>query len=348
MRKALVIFFSVVVTGVFAQSPTVFSGYVEPYFSFDAGQPDSHERPAFLYNHTRHNEFNLNLGYLKIAHAAPTLRGNLALMGGTYAQRNLAAEQPLLRHIFEANAGLKISRKHALWLDAGVLPSHIGFESAIGKDCWTLTRSLLAENSPYYEAGAKITYTAPGEKWSLAALALNGWQRIQRLPGRQNPAFGTQLTVKPNGKTTLNWSTYLGDESAAGSRAAWRFFNNFYAIFQPTARFGLIAGLDVGLQNGDTWLAPVCIARFSPAPRWRVAARAEYFADAAEVVVSTGLPGGFQVFGASVNVDFLPAENAVLRLETRWLHGRDAIFTGGNGQASADNLALTASFGLSF
>lgn len=333
---------------VFAQSQTVFSGYVEPYFSFDASQPGSHERPAFLYNHTRHNEFNLNLGYLKIAHAAPTVRGNLALMAGTYPQQNLAAEQPLLRHVFEANAGLKISRKHALWLDAGVLPSHIGFESAIGKDCWTLTRSLLAENSPYYEAGAKLSYTAPGEKWSLAALALNGWQRIQRLPGQQNPAFGTQLTLKPNGETTLNWSTYLGDESAAGGPAAWRFFNNFYAIFQPTARFGLVAGLDVGLQNGDVWLAPVCIVRLSPTPRWRVAARAEYFADAAEVVVSTGSPGGFQVFGASANVDFLPAENAVLRLETRWLHGRDAIFSSRAGAATDQNFAFTAAIGLSF
>jgi hypothetical protein len=40
------------------------------------------------------------------------------------------------------------------------MPSHIGFESAIGKDCATLTRSILADNSPYYEAGVKIDITS--------------------------------------------------------------------------------------------------------------------------------------------------------------------------------------------
>ena len=39
-----------------------------------------------------------------------------------------------------ANAGYKLSAKKAWWLDIGVLPSHIGFESAVGKDNWTLTR----------------------------------------------------------------------------------------------------------------------------------------------------------------------------------------------------------------
>ncbi|MBK8628485.1 MAG: outer membrane beta-barrel protein [Saprospiraceae bacterium] len=28
-------------------------------------------------------------------------------------------------------------------MDAGIFPSHIGFESAISADNWTLTRSLL-------------------------------------------------------------------------------------------------------------------------------------------------------------------------------------------------------------
>ncbi len=39
------------------------------------------------------------------------------------------------------------------------MPSHIGFESAVGSDCWNLTRSILAENSPYFESGIKLNYT---------------------------------------------------------------------------------------------------------------------------------------------------------------------------------------------
>jgi hypothetical protein len=50
-------------------------------------------------------------------------------MVGTYPQYNLASEQPLLKNIYEANIGVKISKKHNLWIDMGIMPSHIGFES---------------------------------------------------------------------------------------------------------------------------------------------------------------------------------------------------------------------------
>ena len=68
-------------------------------------------------------------------------------------------------------------------ITAGIFTSHIGFESAVSKDCWTLTRSILADNSPYYESGARLTYTSNNNKWLISALALNGWQRIQRPAG---------------------------------------------------------------------------------------------------------------------------------------------------------------------
>lgn len=60
--------------------------------------------------------------------------------------------------MFEANAGVKLSKKKELWLMQGSCPANIGFESAIGKDCWNLTRSMLADNTPYYEAGARVSY----------------------------------------------------------------------------------------------------------------------------------------------------------------------------------------------
>ena len=85
------------------------------------------------------------------------MRANLALMAGTYAQDNLSAEQDALKLINEANVGFKISKTKNIWIDAGIMPSHIGWESAIGKDNMNLTRSLAAENSPYFETGAKIS-----------------------------------------------------------------------------------------------------------------------------------------------------------------------------------------------
>ena len=122
------------------------SGYLEVYYCYDFSNPENHTRPSFVYSHNRHNEVNLNLGLIKYNYTSNLVRSNFALMAGTYANANLAAEPGVLKNIYEANVGVKISKKNEIWVDAGIMPSHIGFESAISKDCWNLTRSLLAEN----------------------------------------------------------------------------------------------------------------------------------------------------------------------------------------------------------
>jgi len=129
--------------------PVQLSAYIETYYGYDFSNPDDHNRPDFLYSYDRHNEVNINLAYIQAAYLNDGVRGTFALMTGTYAAANLAAEPGIARNIFEANAGVKISKKKNVWVDAGVFASHIGFESAVGAKCWTMTRSILADNSPY-------------------------------------------------------------------------------------------------------------------------------------------------------------------------------------------------------
>ena len=329
------------------------SGYVEIYYSYDFAKPNHHERPSFFYSHNRHNEVNLNLGLLKASYNTNKLRANLALMSGTYTQYNLATEQGLLKNVFEANVGLKLSARHNVWIDAGIMPSHIGFESAISKDCWVLTRSVLAENSPYYEAGLKLAYTSSTEKVYLAAMYLNGWQKIQRNPGNQTPAFGTQFTYKPDEKSTFNWSTYIGNEQA-DTLAKWRFFNNLYAQFLFNNKVGCILGLDVGIQQQSKgsshfhyWYSPLLIARYSCTNKIRIAARGEYYADQHGVIIQTSTSNGFQTLGYSLNVDYLPIENAVIRIEGRALHSKDKIFESTH-HPSRKNYFMTCSMAVSF
>ena len=109
-------------------TPLTFSGYAEVYYLYDFGKPSNHTRPPFVYSHNRTGEVALNLGYMKASYNNGVVRANLALMTGTYADANLASESGALKNIYEANVGVKLSRSKNLWLDAGVLPSHIGFE----------------------------------------------------------------------------------------------------------------------------------------------------------------------------------------------------------------------------
>lgn len=327
------------------------SGYAEAYYSNDLANPADHLRPGFFYSYNRHNEVALNLGFIKAAYNAERARANLALMTGTYAQYNLAAEPALLQNIYEANVGIKLAKSQDLWLDLGVLPSHIGFESAIGKDCWALSRSLLAENTPYYEAGARLSINSKDGKWYAAALLLNGWQRMTRQGGIQSAILGTQLTYKPSSNITLNWSSYLGDESS-DNQIVKRFFNNFYGVFNLTPRLGLITGFDIGVQEIDneetgTWIAPIAILRYSINERFAIAGRAEYYGDQEEIIVSaTG--SGFETLGLSLNLDYLPLPNVALRFEGRTLSGKGDYFFNRDGQRSSSNTFLTTALAISF
>ncbi|MBC7606974.1 MAG: porin [Burkholderiales bacterium] len=335
------------------KNPLTFSGYIETYYSYDFGNPTNHVRPGFIYSHNKHNEVSLNLGLIKVNYTKDNVRGNFALMAGTYPEYNLAAEQDLLQHVFEANVGVKISKSHNLWVDAGIMPAHIGFESAIGKDCATLTRSILADNSPYYEAGVKIGYTSKSEKWYLAAMYLNGWQRIQKIDRNQTPAFGTQITYKPSSKITLNWSTYVGNEQQDTIRK-WRYFNNFYGQFKVSDKTSLTAGFDIGIQQTvtgsndfDVWYSPVFIAQYKPTAKIQIAARGEYYQDKKGVIIATGTPNGFKTYGFSGNFDYLPADNVMFRIEARTLNSKDAIFLN-NYSPTNSNVFLTTALAISF
>jgi len=60
-----------------------FTGYAEVYYSYDFSNPGNHERPSFFYNFNRHNEVNLNLGFINASYTAKNVRANLGLMVGT-------------------------------------------------------------------------------------------------------------------------------------------------------------------------------------------------------------------------------------------------------------------------
>jgi len=329
------------------------SGYAEIYYGYDFNRPANNNRPSFVYSHNRHNEVNLNLGFIKANYQSDQIRANLALMAGTYANANLAAEPGVLKNIFEANAGVKVSKTTDLWVDAGIFSSHIGFESATSKDDWVLTRNILSDNTPYYESGVKLTYITKNGKLLLSGLYLNGWQRINREINNSKPAGGSQVLWKPTDKITLNYSNYLGTEGA-DSVSVRRFYNDFYGIFQVTSAFGIIAGFDYGIQqqvkgSKDYYqvFLPVVIARYQFTDKWAVASRIEYYQDKNNVLISLGAPNGFVTSGYSANLDYKPRSSALIRIEGKLYNSQDAVFTR-VGKPVKTSPVITASFAVSF
>lgn len=321
-----------------------FQAYGELYYSYDFDNPQNHDKPIFVYNHKRHNEINVNLALVKATYTQDNIRANAALMVGNYAQYNLAAEPNWAQNIFEANVGFKISKKHNLWIDAGIMPSHIGFESAIGADCWTLTRSILAENSPYYETGIKMAYTNPSEKLNISFLLLNGWQKIKKPDAIQKPSFGIQIFYKPSQKISLNYSNFIGTDKA-DSLKAWRTYHNFYAIVEPFPKWGIIAGVDLGSDRDvkskyNILYAPIIMLRYKPKDKYNLTIRGEYYNDKKQLFITTNTPNGFQVFGCSTNVDLQLQDNVWWRFEIKKYLASDAIFNNNNNFSATSALTI--------
>jgi hypothetical protein len=321
--------------------------YLDSYLSYDVSSSNARQKAAFLYNHNRLKAVNINLALADISYSGKSTRAAVGLMAGTYAKFNLAAEPTLLQHVFEANVGIKLSPNKNLWLDAGIMPSHIGFESAISKDCWTLTRSILAENSPYYETGIKASYTTADAKWYAAVLLLNGWQRTSPLFKNNIPAWGTQLTYTPSANFKLNWSSYVGVEKPNAIRQT-RLFNNFYGIWQFNKYWGLIVGFDVGFQQNkpasateQVWLSPVAMMRYEKG-NTAIAARVEYYGDKAGTIVSLRNAQPFQMQGYSINIDRKLGKYFAWRVEWRLLHHSTPYFEQGNSLRKSNHTFTTA------
>lgn len=306
-----------------ALSPWSYLLYAEAFVAYDHGLPSGGNRQAFFFNHNRHAQPALNLVVGKMGYEKARWKANLALLTGTYSTDNYAAEPPVLRHLLEANVGYRLHRTEALWLEAGVFPSHIGFESAFSFDNLTLSRSILAENSPYFLSGAQLKYSK--NNWLAAFLILNGWQRIQLLNEQRLPAIGTQFT-NTRGQWTFNWSSFTGFSSPDSARL-WRTFHNTYAIWKASKRFTATFGFDIGWQKQAAqiarWYSPVMLGRYELNKRLFIAGRIEYYTDPKGGHIPSVVLGGFRTWGYSANLDYQNTD-WLMRIEMRYLQSPTA------------------------
>jgi hypothetical protein len=303
-------------------------GYVDVYYGYDFSRPASGDRPYFV-SSARHNELSVNLAFLDIRYTAPNVRARLVPGFGTYMNANYAAEPGTLRHLVEANVGVRLSRTKEIWLDAGVLGSPYTNESAISKDHLMYTRSLAPEYVPYYLSGVKLSLPL-SPKLNLSLYGLNGWQQIQ--DANAGKALGTQLEYRPSEKVLLNWNTYVGDErSAARPAYRTRYFSDVFVVYTPGGRFDATACVYGGIQHRagtggrteqDRWWQANAIGRYRFTERVSVAGRVEYFADPRNVQITSineGPDGDFRFRSSSAGLclNVRVTDNVLARLESR-------------------------------
>lgn len=301
-----------------------FSGYIDAFYSYNSHKPTGKTSLPFLYNYNRHNDFALNIALVRGTFTYKNTYAKISLQAGEYVTDNYASEP--INVINEAYLGININPKTTF--EIGILPSHIGFETATSHTNATLTRSILAENSPYFLSGIKLNHSF-SEKLNFSVLLCNGWQHIEKLNKKILPALGTQFVYKPSAKTTLNLSSFLGDEPI-NNVFRTRFFNNFYIDNQHTTNFKTIIGFDYGLQKNKqntfvNWFSPVFIGQYSITKKWQTACRIEYFDDKKNTIISE--QNAIKLFSSSLNFDYLVNPKAKIRTEIRWLNTAEKLMS---------------------
>lgn len=324
------------------------SGFLETYYSYDFNKPETEKKLPFLYNYNRQNEFNVNLGLIRTKLEYENIYASIALHSGTYVEDNYAIEK--IKYLSEAYLGLYLDKAKKQVIEIGIMPSHIGFESATTASNLTLTRSILAENSPYFMTGVKYSYK-PSDKWNFSGLILNGWQRISKPEKNSAPSVGTQIIYKPSDKSTLNWSNFLGKEYY-GSEMLMRYFTNVFWDYKWNSKWRTIAGFDFGLQktsstntNHANWFSPVLVTQFTINSKWQTALRAEYYQDVKNVMTSSA--NEFKTLGTSLNFDYLINSKMKFRTEARYFDSKEKVFLK-NGNLTTGDFFITSSLCLEF
>ncbi len=324
-----------------AQAPdaprVTFAGFVDTYYAWDALRPASFDR-AYTTQAARHAEFNVNLAFVEARLAGPRTRGRLALQAGTSVQSNYAGEPRLgtisgpdvSRFVQEATAGWRVAP--GLWVDGGVFPAHVGYESWVSRDNPTYTRSLVAEYSPYYEAGAKLSWAAR-PSLAVQAAVVNGWQNVSAENASPGAGVRVDWTARPN--LVLTYDDLVANVAPDTSDARVRIYHDLMAQWDPSRRWRVVAVLSLGTQTRSApggasavWGGGALIGRWQVSPTVALAGRVEGFGDPDAIVLATGTSSPFRAVGGSIGVDVAPDPALRWRTEVRAFGTRDPVWPG--------------------
>lgn len=312
-----------------------YSAYADTYLAHDFNHLPTRYRPYTTQPYYT-DEPALNLGYVDVKVDTAKYRGRLAMQYGTSVIANYADEsKEFFRYFQEAYAGIKLSE--SLTVDAGIFFSHIGMESWISRDDWNLTRSLIAENSPYYQSGLRAQY-AISQSLSTQLLLLRGWQNISN---DQSLALGTQIAWDATTTTSLYHNLFVGNEHGE------RIFNDFIIKHQITASFGIDAAYDLGIQqrrDQDTalWQGWSIIPHYAVNSRVALAGRVEYYSDPHQVIVKSLSSQSFNATGLSANIDYKITPALTWRNEYRVFLSTHEVFPRHTGFSYSDSVVTSS------
>ena len=343
-------------------SEWTFAGYVDVYYQYDLGRPDSGDNVNGRGFDIAHNRFRLAVAELDIA-KPPTVKNPFGLTLQLYAGKNaelIHLAEPggkdKYRYVRQAYVSYAPpNSKNAVQFDLGKFDTWIGYEGIDNRSQDQYSRSFnWTYSEPVYETGLRVTGKL-SDKLNGSFYIVRGWSEVE--DGNGSPSIGVALSYAASPKTTVTLQNHYGDEGSdrvngAGSYGGIGFPNagtakvhllDLIISHQLTEKTKIALNVDLGNANGSlndgTWNGEVLYIKHQVSPEQAAAFRLERMED------KNGLRAGvpIQFYSITGNYDWTLHKNAVLRLELRRDFASQAFFNGDNGlQRNRTTLTLGA------
>lgn len=342
MRKLLLLFIFPLIGNVYSQQETKdststtnwlesgkldFTMYVDCYYGYDFNRPYDGQRPEFLYQYTRDNEFNINRAAIDFSYNSEHMEARLGFNVGTFPNEFMGGKDTLYRYLYEAN--VKFIPNDKFDFTIGMFGPHFGYESGLSFDNMTVSQSLVSEATPYYLMGVKMYYHFT-EHFDIGFTVANGWQNIYKNPGARGNGYGLQLNYSKDKNYELNYSNYLYNDSRDNP---YSLYQEMYAKKWLGDKVILLSGISYGLVSSNNEQFNNSVGIFTMMGQYKISekvclgARYEHVEDGSgSYLILPRTDYGLYVDGASLNIDWSPVKPIKFRLETRLFSSQDKIF----------------------
>lgn len=326
--------------------------YGEGYFGMSTYQ-NRRFQEDFYYNHHQLRSPKINYAQVLFEKKYNTWQYQLGIHDGVYVRRNYADQPTISQLLSHANIQYSAQKLPGLKIMAGIFPSHIGFESVRSDANLTASRSMLAENSPYYESGIQSQYQPINNKWKVGIYLLTGWQQAQIVTPAENWSVGWSSQYNPLSNWSIYYNGFKGFTHTASNQS--RSYHNFYTQYQNN-KWNIIFGFDYGTAEENSskkeWYSPVGIVQMQCAKSCKMALRYEYMQfPSSNFLLIDGNTNWDRRTATSLNFDYTSKRNWLWRIEYKQAWGLG--YENGNKDMNWSNnnlllLSLSKSFQLSF
>ena len=279
----------------------------------NGNEKNTQSLPEYLVSNTTLSTPALNFVSTSFACSYNEWKGEISGIIGTYVDKNLAHEQGILKNIGSLWAACEILNNTEIL--AGIYPSHIGLESPSSFDCINPSRSIVADNSPYYQSGIRIRHHSSDEYYSLHVL--NGWQRSGIDSLGLLPAMGYDYFSR-NKSFNYVLSGFFG-EIQHHQQQVFRAYQHIGGTYHVDDKFTISGSIDMAFQEYHdhyAWMiAPLLMAQWNIMKSWTINGRMEYYHDPNALIVSTN--NGLSGLGYSFGMDWMPFSQIKVRCEYR-------------------------------